>query len=362
MVANKSLFFICTGLGNIHRGFETYIHQLATHLYPTLPIQVLSGNVLPGVSYPHIPIWHCSRRGWLAKLLFKEEHRRFAFEQMSFFVGMLFMLHNKKQKVFYLGEYQLYCYLYKWRKWWNLSYSLVLYTGGQASPGLFHPEKDFVHHITDVYIPYTTQLGFPRERQWLLPHFLDIGFTVDAQSVLMIREQAKGKKILLSVGLLDISVKRMHLIASLLKNKREEVFVILIGGDCSETPAVKAAFNEAGWINYQMLQVPRALLGNYYAAADCFILCSEKESFGLAYIEAASMNLPVIAHNFKEIEFVMQGNAFLVDMNAANAAASVEKIIDSMPVVDTRKWVEDTYSWLALREKYISMFTAFAAN
>ena len=100
--------------------------------------------------------------------LLRNSTHAFLWEQRSFFAGMLPTLLRTKPAAIYLGEYQLYCYLYKLRAALGLSYSLVLYTGGQAIPGLFDPSRDFIHHVTDAYLPQCQHL--PAKRQWLLPH------------------------------------------------------------------------------------------------------------------------------------------------------------------------------------------------
>ncbi|MFN3794234.1 MAG: glycosyltransferase [Chitinophagaceae bacterium] len=281
-------------------------------------------------------------------------------EQLTFFIGMLPLLFRKKPSVFYLGEYKLYCYLFKFRSLFNLNYSLVLYTGGQAAPGLFDHTKDFVHHVTDVYLPYTRELGIPASREFIIPHYVDCTFTIDSAQVAKIRSLAGGKSIFLSVGIIDSAIKRMDLIPKLLFQFKEDVFVILLGRQTDQTPFVLRQFETLMPGQFIYTEIPHKEIGNYYAAADYLIQCSRRESFGYMYVEALSANLTVITHDFPEARYVLEEHALFVDMNKPeHASVEISEFVQTKKRIAGAAYAANKYSWETVGIQYTDMFRNF---
>lgn len=357
---HRSLYLVCTGLGNIQRGFEQHIYQLAFKLFDSVELAVLGGGPLAITAFEYKRILNISRKSLICRALFSSSDNRFMLEQLTFFIGMLPLLFRKKPSVFYLGEYKLYCYLFKLRSLFNLNYSLVLYTGGQAAPGLFDHTKDFVHHVTNVYLPYTRKLGIPANREFIIPHYVDCTFTIDSAQVAKIRSLAGGKSIFLSVGIIDCSIKRMDLIPELLGELKKDVFVILLGRQTDETHLVLKQFEKLMPGQFICTEIPHKEIGNYYAAADYLIQCSKRESFGYMYVEALSCDLTVITHDFEEARYVLEDYAFFVDMNNTEAASkTIIDLLSRKKKIAGAKYVADKYSWDSLRNYYIRMFDAF---
>jgi glycosyltransferase involved in cell wall biosynthesis len=355
----KELVLISTGIGHVQRGFEVYIHTLANKLVSSFELEVYGGgDKLNDALYDYHKVWTIKRNAFLYKFFRVSESKKLALEQFFFFVGMLRFRSGLKNKVFYLGEYQLYCYLYKLRAFLGLNFNLVLYTGGQAAPGIFDNKKDFVHHITNVYLDYTSQVGISLERQFLIPHFVAFDFTIDQGIVSAIKEKAKGRKIVLSIGTLDFSIKQMHLIPALLKEVANEVFVILLGSQTAESHLVKLEFEKVfDKEQYEFIAVKHDQVGNYLVAADVLVQCSKRESFGLVYLEAAYFNVPIITNDFEEVRYVLGTNAFFLPMdNIEFSSKSIKDFFNSIPEVKTRQWVVSQYDWISLRDKYIDMF------
>lgn len=364
------VFLICTGLGRVQRGFESYIRDLSDKLSAesiNFSFKVFHGKNIPGVAFNQQQVAHLPRGLNIYRQLGISELTGFNIEQITFFFGVLPYIILGKPKAIYIGEYNLYCYLYKFRKIFGLSYSLILYTGGQAIPGLFDKQKDFVHHITDVYYNQLIKQGIPDDRQFILPHFIDLNFSINEYVVDMIRQKANGKKIFLSVGQIDKKIKRMHLIPQIFAKVSDKIFPVIVGGRSVETEEVITSFKETfGTDGFLVAQSPRSEIGSYYAAADCFVLCSPKESFGLAFIEGLFFNLPVLCHDFREVRFVLKNNANYLDLNQiVKSSEWVEKNFSKLKkyaLDEGYLFVKENYTWDKLRPEYLSMFNAILLN
>lgn len=69
--------------------------------------------------------------------------------------------------------------------------------------------------------------------------------------------------------------------------------------------------------------MPEQLMPSMYASADAFVLPSRGEGFGLPFLEAAAMGLPVIGSNVTgQTEFLREDNAFIVEAESMFEADS----------------------------------------
>ena len=362
--SGKKILFLCTGLGKVNRGFEQYVAGLAAQLQkeviPGLQLEVWTGGVWQqrGIKSRRIP--HIHRRHWLVA----KTAQPFLWEQRSFFAGMIPALLQHRPSLIYLGEYQLYCYLYKLRAALGLHYSLVLYTGGQAIPGhgVFDAAKDRIHHITPRYLPECSH--WPANVQVLAPHFVNNDFQYEVAAKEQIREMAKGKKIVLSVGLLDKEVKRMDLLVAALAPLKEEVFPVLLGADSAFTEEIRNQLElNFGRSGFLMQEVLHSQLGDYYAIADLFVSCSPKESFGLALVEALWHGLPVICADFAEARWVLGEHAtFVREKEPKHWTMAIQQAIHTTSSTTQQQqrqsWAKERYSWPAVKEHYSTLFCA----
>lgn len=364
-----NVILVSTGLGRIRRGFETYIHDLACLLHQQensrLVIKVYGGGKQSNVGYHFNRIPSIFRESKLSYRLWASSSKRLRFERFTFFLGMIPTLLTDRPDIIYLGEYPLYCWLYKLRKLTGMRYRLALYTGGQAIPGrrLFHPRFDFIHHVTDVYI--NSCQDFPKQRQMLVPHFVTTGFKVDNILLEQIKRQAAGKKIVLSVGAIEKSSKRMHWLVKALANCEMAVFPILLGEPTADWDDIEKMLQQYfGKQGYILKTVSRPALGTYYKVADLFVSCSPKESFGLVFVEALNFGLPVICDDFQEVRFVLKEHATYTTMTGPDKVAlaiqqklSEEFYTHAQDLTNTRKqFVASNYSMESLAAAYIQMF------
>jgi len=98
-------------------------------------------------------------------------------------------------------------------------------------------------------------------------------------------------------------------------------WLLVVGQETADTPAIRALGQQLmpGRIVFDSL--PHSDLPQAYAAADVFTLGSLHDTFGIVYIGAMAMGLPVVCtHHPNQRQIVLQG--VFVDMQAPGALTS----------------------------------------
>lgn len=367
--SNKKLFIVCTGLGSVKRGFETYIEDLANMLTVDMDlpaqISVYSGAIFTFKNFKSNKVFSISRNNKIIQFFVRDIYKLFEIEQLSFFLSFSLELFFNRPKLIYLGEYKLYCYLFKLRQLFSFKYSLVLYTGGQAYPGLFNPKLDFVHHITDVYYNKSLESTQRVSREFLVPHFIDTKCEIDNGIYTSLMKQAKGKKIILSVGSLDNKVKRLGVLINCLAPIKSEVFPIFLGDNTTETNDIKSKLELVfGSNNFIITRADRRELAAYYSAAAVLISFSLHESFGLVNLEALLWGTPVICHNYAEASFVLGKTTPLYDLNNFSHQLPdwIKPYSSEIKYPALRQFVLENYEKNKLYTAYYNMFKHFLNN
>lgn len=365
------VYLICTGLGRIQRGFESHISALGETLLAekNVPFSVtILGAAKHGEKDPVHRIPSISRNHWLLKAFRLSWRKSYLVEQASFLVGMLPILLMRKPAVIYLAEYHLYCWLYKMRKLFKLPFSLVLYTGAHAVPGLFDKQRDFVHHISEALVQTATDMGIPVARQKVIPHFIADRFDYDDDLINKIRQKAGGKKVVLSVGAMNTNHKRMDLLVKTLAPFSSEIFPVLIGDITDESPLIESLLQQHFDEDYLLTSCKASETGSYYAAADLFVSASAYETFGLTYLEACWHGLPLLCHGHETLKTIVANHTEMVDfVNAAQVGTAIQNILQQLPdpaLASKLKhdFVIERYGWQSVRVAYISMFSALCPS
>jgi len=368
--SKPTLFLICTGLGIVQRGFETYISDLVEKLSSenhSFVTKLLTGGRYKSDNVKSIQLWCIPRNNnWLNKIFGVKATAEL--EQVSFFFSLIIHLIFNKPSAIYLGEYKLYCYLFKFRNLFKLNYSLILYTGGQVSPGLFDSNRDFVHHVTDIYYDDLIKIGYPPSHQFILPHFVSLASKVHVQNSILKQLNIDKKKIIISIGIVDKTIKRMNLFVEVLANDPSRYFPVILGESTEDTDEIEQMLIENfGKRNYFLGKVERSEIYQYLIESDLFMLLSPKESFGLAALEALSVGLPVICCEYHESKFVLQDAAYLTNYNDKLLLGRLlnQVICDNSTSRNKDKridFVQKNYSWDVLKEKYMDMFNTILNN
>ncbi len=356
----------CTGLGFVNRGFEQYISSLAESLSASdagkaLHINVWAGGNWQGKQIHAQTIWNIPRHH-LQKLC--NPTTAFLWEQRTFFLGMVWkMIWGPVPNLFYLGEYRLYCYLFKFRKLFRLRFKLCLYTGAYAIPGKnnFHSELDFIHHINLPLFKKATYL--PAHRQMLLPHFLNFDFGFDEDLFNKIKKRAGEKKIILYVGAIQKNYKRADVLVLALQACKVSVFPVFAGKVAQDFPEFgNCMINHWGDEGFFQASFSREQLGTLYRAADVLVHPGISEIFGLVYIEALYFGLPVLTSRHEQSEYVLGLHGQWVNCDTVQQLADdidayfLKEPEDEFASEKMHSFAINRYSWPQLQKAYIDLF------
>lgn len=182
--------------------------------------------------------------------------------------------------------------------------------------------------------------------------------------IFMYSKGVKGNNsfVFIAVGNM-IKEKGMRLLVdafSEIQKKRSKVLLWMIGeGALKRELEIIAKKND---LNIQFFgSVEHEKLPELYQKADCFVLPSEKETFGIVYIEAMACGLPVIATKCGGPEsFVHYENGVLINVNDKQALVSamlgIIRDISSYDKVQISKAIQKKYGMDEIGKKIVHIY------
>src|SRR5579859_7897986 len=361
------VFFVCSGLGRINRGYETFMRECFDTLKDSeeFEMHLLKGGG-PGSSRERV-IGNLHRNSeaslWLGKLFGKEPY---FIEQLTFCLSMIPLLLRKKPALIYYSDFILGTFLWNLRKRMNMRYNLLFSNGAPNGPPF--SRCDAVHQLVEHQRKLALDYGESPDKHFVVPY----GFTIAPRSVEgrdKERERTRmgipvGMTVVLSVGALNNHHKRMgYLIREVHALNRNDVFLQLLGNHERESEEVVRLGNSLlGTQRFSARTVPGPEVQDYYRIADVFVLASLTEGFGRVYIEALSNGLKIIAHRSETTEEILgKTAAILVDMlpegGVTDALRSYlqEGAEQNALTEQDHELLYKLYSWPALKARYIEM-------
>lgn len=357
------VYFPCTGLGRQLRGFETFTLECANALRddPRVALTVFSGARVAGVDTR--VLWNIPRSSALARLLGRAIRRDAYFiEQLTFFLSLLPALVVGRPDVVYFADLNLGNLCWHWRRLTRQRFTLLYYNGGPTTQPF--TRTDFVQQVTPAGLESAIARGESAARQSVLPHGMHVPATLPARITGDAR-RALGlpadRPVVLSVGMLDSAYKRMdYLIREVAALPAPRPFLCILGADGPDADAVRALAHDLLGDGVLLRAVPHESIGEYYRAADLFALASEKEGFGLAYVEALMHGLPIVAYDAPVTRHVLGDFAVLRDLSLRGEATRAIAAALAVPLSDAERAARHAsararFDWAALREPYVEM-------
>jgi 1,2-diacylglycerol 3-alpha-glucosyltransferase len=369
------VFFPCTGLGRQRRGFETFTRSCTAALRgdPGLDITVFGGGG-PDAQAGERAVMNAPRDGGLARAVGALARRDPYFvEQATFFAAFVPHLVAGRPDVVYFADLSLGNACWHWRRISGQRYRLLFYNGGATTKPF--TRCDLVQQVSPEHFDAAIARGEAPQHQLLLPHGVDVpsafalatpASRAAARAAIGI---APGAPLLLSVGMLDATVKRMdYLIREVASLGANRPHLVLAGAASPETPAIVALARERlGADGFTVRTFSREEMPFVYRAADSFVLASLREGFGLAILEALAAGLPCVVHDTPNTRYLCGPHAWRADLRAEGAlvhpvTVALSASLDEDAARARFAWVRDRFSWEVLRDRYAEMLRACAAG
>lgn len=363
------VFIICSGLGKVNRGFESFTQECfeALSQSPELDITLFKGG---GKSADRqISLWNFPRDSWPGIQLGKLTGRGAYFvEQLSFTCSLLFHIMRQQPDVIYFSDGTIGNILWHWRKRTGQQYKLLFSNGGPLSPPF--DRCDRVQQVTPTHLQTALQAGEPIERHILVPY----GIKMNPQlKVLSTSEKADLRyqlglpddlPIVLSVAAINKSHKRMdYLIREVAQLPQPRPYLLMLGQIESESAEIMELANQLlERDQFQIKTVASHQIPDYYQVADAFVLASLGEGFGRVFLEAMAYGLPCLAHDYEVTRFVLMSENYLGDFTVpGNLACLVQQALAEGSANVKRNCRHQiaykNFSWENLRPAYIKLIS-----
>jgi glycosyltransferase involved in cell wall biosynthesis len=205
------------------------------------------------------------------------------------------------------------------------------------------------------------------EKAFMIPHGVDLAvFDPDIATDFRLRHAIpEDAFVVISVGTICYWHKRMDYVIREVAALKNDTFLVIIGEDSPEAPAIKELARSLMGNHVIFEKLPHDQLPSAYAAADVFVLGSLFETFGIVYIEAMAMELPVICTNHPNQRSIVK-EGFFVDMQKAGAVTGALRNTDrgrlSALGKQGREIARQHYDLATLKRRYVEQYKSIAST
>lgn len=359
---------LCSGLGNIYRGHEIFARDLFELLKDSVDITLFKGggdsasgelvieNVPRNASlldHIHVAVSPKWQDAVIEQERLRVEAETFAYSALKpLLEGLFDVIHCLEQDV---------CNIVYDNRHLFENTPKILFSNGGAIPARDLPHCDYVQEHTDYNLSKSA-----RHKAFMIPHGVDLklfdpAVESDFRAQHGIPEDAF---VVISVGTICYWHKRMdHVIKEVAPLK--DVYLVIVGQESGDTAAIKSLGKELMGDRIIFTKMPHDELPMAYAAADVFVLGSLFETFGIVYIEAMAMELPVICSNHVNQRNIVKEGIF-VDMKKPGALTAALRDTDRNTLNQLgkrgREIVAENYDLDVLRRQYVERYSMIAAS
>lgn len=356
------VFIVCTGLGRINRGYESFTQECYEALknINEFDLYLIKGGGQKSAKEIVIP--NFNRNGYPAKFLSKLLNKKsYIIEQFSFCISLLPLIIKRKPSVVYYSDFIAGTYLWHLRKLLKFKYRLLFVNGAPNGPP--YKTEDHIQQLLPVYLNDALEKGETAAKQTLLPYAFNINITNRLNAINRkhkIRTElgfSQSQKIILSVGAVNKRHKRIDYIINEVALLSRDYFLIVLGQYDDETAELITLAKNKLPGRCLIKNISHNEIGNYYLVADCFVLASLSEGFPRVTIEALSFGLPCIVHDYIITHQVLRDHGIFIDMRFEGELSNFlnkkdNKYLDKSELINA---AYNLYSWDKLKDKYADM-------
>ena len=358
------VFLICTGVGHINRGYESFTLECFENLKTSNKFELFLLKGGGSNQHHHLKIACIKRNSALGTFINKVTGKeKYWVEQLTFLFGMLPALLKYKPSVIYYSDFVLGTFLWQLRRFFGFKYQLLFSNGAPNGPPF--TRMDHLQQLLPMYVKEAELAGTPSAKQTLLPYAITINkeknraLIADKANLMQKLKLPTNKKIIICVGAVNCHHKRIdYLINEFTLMQNDNYFLVVLGQiDEQSTSIILQAKQQLPNNNYLIQQVAGNDVVNYLAVADYFILPSLNEGLPRVLPEALAAGLLPIVHNYTVTQETLKGYGVFKNMTATGI------LQDAIDEVDARNIGKQTlidfafnnYSWDKLVAKYEDM-------
>lgn len=353
---------LCSGLGNIRRGHEIFAKDLFELIGDAVDITIFKGG---GNAEPkEIVIDNVPRNSeylddikapvaekWLSAV---QEGERVRIEAETFAYASLKPLLSGNFDVIHCLEQEVCTVIYNNRHLFRKT-PKILFSNGGAIPAAKLPPCDFVQEHTEHNLKFSD-----KRKSFYIPHGVDTDLFKPKINSNFRAEHSipQDALLIICVGTICYSHKRTDYVIREV-SKIPNAHLLLVGQENPDTEEILNLGKTLLENRLTVMQVPHDQLPDVYAAADIFTLGSTFEAFGIVYIEAMAMGLPVICTQHPNQRSIVK-NGIFIDMQAENALTSAINSLNIEKRNELReagvKRAKVNYDLQNLKQKYIAIY------
>lgn len=361
------LFIVCSGLGHIQRGYESFTRECfeALRTRPELDVTLFKGA--GPSSDEDRTLWTLPRNSRLVQWVGSfSRYDSYFIEQFTFTLGLLRHIGRRKPDVIYFSDCSVGNLLWRWRNRTGQKYRLLFSNGGPLGPPF--PRWDHIQQVAPVHFEAAVAAGQPPATMTVLPY----GFNIpQAPSFPSPAERAAlrtrlglpaDRPCVLSIGAINASHKRMdYVLREVAAMAEPRPMLVILGQRDHETAAIEQLAGQLlGRGQYRIDTVEQSKVADYYDAADLFVLASLHEGFARVLIEALAHGLPCIAHDYEVTRFVLgtQGRLSHLERPGELCRAMSEQLSAGDTPYDRARRINDArtrFGWDALAPWYVKL-------
>ncbi|MEA5578812.1 glycosyltransferase family 4 protein [Anabaena sp. UHCC 0451] len=364
------VFLICSGLGHVMRGYESFASQVFQELSKESSIDITLFKGGGEAKTKEIPLWNLPRYTRTACRIAKyTKTSSYFIEQVTFFLSLLPYIHRHKPDVIYFSDNDIGNLLAKWRSWTKQKYKLLFSNGGPVKPTEpIFMNCDLIHQIAPKHFQTAMNAGIPKEKQIVIPYGAEM--TPELQTLSPSEKQALRHKLglaetiplILSVGAISRSHKRMdYLIREVASLPKPRPYLLLLGHqDGKSSEIIELGNNLLGVDKFQAKTVAPHEVANYYKVADIFVLASLSEGLARVFLEAMSYGLPCIVHDYSVTRYAFGDQGYFGDFTQEGSLAELTKQVlsadgEKSKFDERHCFIYERFSWDKLLPNYVEM-------